>query len=699
MTLRFGRDTCGNLEIARSREWLATNGIGGYASGTVAGMLTRRYHGLLVAALEPPLGRMVLLNQLDEMVQYDRHFYPLYTNRWADGTVAPQGYRDLESFALDGTIPTWTFACADALLDKRIWMQSGENTTYIRYTLRRGSNPLILSCKAFANYRDFHSETYGGDWQMQIEAVERGVCVRAFPTATPFYLFAQAERLQPTTSKQPKVGVQLPKWTLNHTWYRNFDLAMERDRGLVDCEDRLHAATLEVMLNPGDSLTVVASTQAYPNLDGSAALETRHRYEQDLLTRWRNTPNLPTAKAPPWIEQLVLAADQFVVNRPLPNEPDGKTILAGYHWFGDWGRDTMISLPGLTLATGRPEIARIILRTFARYLDRGMLPNLFPDAGEAPLYNTADATLWYFEAIRAYYAATGDRTLLQELFPALVEIIDCHRRGTRYNIHLDPEDGLLYAGETGVQLTWMDAKIKNWVVTPRIGKPIEINALWYNALAIAGKFARLLGRSDRDFGQMAKRTARGFGRFWYSQGGYCYDVLDGPKGDDASLRPNQIFAVSLPTEDLLGTLPLLSPTQQRSVVKTVARSLLTSHGLRSLAPEDPQYQGIYSGNLRKRDGSYHQGTTWGWLLGPFVRAHLKVYNDRDRALEFLEPMARHLQNACVGNLSEIFDGNAPMTPRGAVAQAWTVAEVLCAWQACHEIEELGTEQARRRLRS
>ncbi len=381
----------------------------------------------------------------------------------------------------------------------------------------------------------------------------------------------------------------------------------------------------------------------------------------------------------------MLTADQFIVNRPTPQAPDGKTVIAGYPWFGDWGRDTMISLPGLTLATGRPEVACAILRTFAQYIDQGMLPNRFPDAGETPDYNTVDATLWYFEAVRAYYQATKDKQLVQDLFPVLAEVIDWHQRGTRYQIQADPSDGLLYAGEAGVQLTWMDAKVGDWVVTPRIGKPVEVNALWYNALGIMLQFANLLGKPDEDYRQMAKRVAVGFGRFWNPSVGYCYDVLDGPDGHDLSLRPNQILAVALPQETAATELPpLLSTLKQRAVLQVCGLHLLTSHGLRSLAPSHPHYKGHYGGGVVQRDGAYHQGTVWGWLLGPFVQAHWQVYGDRALCRSFLEPMSHQLQGDCLGTLSEIFDGNAPMHPRGAFAQAWTVAEVLRTWAIGYE---------------
>ncbi|MCW6050192.1 glycogen debranching protein, partial [Lyngbya sp. CCAP 1446/10] len=426
-------------------------------------------------------------------------------------------------------------------------------------------------------------------------------------------------------------------------------------------------------------------------LNGDAALETRRAGDRALLQKWSKV-----SESPDWINHLVLAADQFIVNRPQPQEPEGKTIIAGYPWFSDWGRDTTIALPGLTICTGRWDIARSILRTFGRYVDRGMLPNRFPDAGGAPEYNTADATLWYFEAIRAYYDCTGDDELLTELWPTLCEIVDWHVQGTRYNIRVDPDDGLVYAGETGVQLTWMDAKIGDWVVTPRIGKPIELSALWYNAVQAMASFARKLGKSHNEYQQLGDRTAAGFPRFWNDSTSYCYDVLDGPDGHDSSLRPNQIFAVSLPLDSIYphsanslsaGTrqetryIPLLTPIQQRAVVDGCAEGLLTSHGLRSLSPQHPQYRATYGGDQLQRDSAYHQGTAWGWLIGPFVLAHLHVYKDPAQAREFLAPMAHHIMASGVGSLGEIFEGDAPHSPRGCTAQAWTVAEVLRAWLA------------------
>jgi predicted glycogen debranching enzyme len=652
--LNWGREICGNLATAESREWLCTNGIGGYASGTVSGLLTRRYHGLLVAALKPPLGRTLLVAKLDETIDYDGQRLPLFANRWADGTVDPHGYREIERFRLEGTTPVWTYACADLLLEKRIWMEPGANTTYVQFRVLRARGPVRLELKALVNYRDYHFTTRGDGWYMRVEAVPAGLRVVAFEGAQSFVLLAEGAEVQPS-----------------HDWYRGFDLTVERERGLDSREDHLHAGTFRATLAPGATLTLVFSTETAPSLDGNAAWDRRQRYEEDLLARWRKAP--PVAKqAPGWIQQLVLAADQFVVRRPLAEGEDGMSVIAGYHWFGDWGRDTMISLPGLSISTGRPEVAKRILTTFARFVSQGMLPNRFPDAGEDPEYNTVDATLWYVEAVRAYHAATGDDALLRELFPVLEEIIRWHRKGTRYGIGEDPTDGLLRSGQPGVQLTWMDAKIGDWVVTPRTGKAVEINALWYNALRTMASFARRLDKPVESWKRLADRVQASFARFWSEGGGICYDVIDGPEGDEPTLRPNQIFAVSLPESPLI-------PERQRRVVDACARHLLTSFGLRSLAPGHPHYRGRYLGGPQERDAAYHQGPVWGWLLGPFALAHLKVYGDRDAARSFLEPMAHHLDDFGVGSIAEIFDGDPPFTPRGCIAQAWSVSETLRAW--------------------
>jgi predicted glycogen debranching enzyme len=656
--IEFGREVCGALEIGEQREWLVTNGIGGYASGTVTGNFTRRYHGLLLAALNPPVGRMQLVAYAQETARYDGTDYAMGTVRWAGGAVEPKGYLNIESFHLEGTVPVWRFAFADALLEKRIWMQQGENTTFVQYRLLRGSGPVLLECKVFVNYRDFHSNTHAGNWQMNVEAMKSGVKVTAFEGASPFFLLSNDAES-----------------AAKHEWYRNCFLPMEKLRGLDDREDHLLAAVFRVQLAPEQSATLVLTTNDRPDLNGAATLQKRVQQEKQLLAQWVEHDPQAAAQAPAWIPRLVLAADQFVVKRALPEEPDGRSIIAGYHWFGDWGRDTMIALPGLALTTGRPEIAKRILLAFARYVDGGMLPNNFPDAGGTPKYNTVDAALWFVEAVRQYVEATKDSETLSKLYPVLVQIIDAYAKGTRYQIHVDGADGLLYAGEGGVQLTWMDAKVGDWVVTPRIGKPVEINALWYNALKTMAEFAPRNGESAEPFRNMAAAVESGFARFWNVASGYCYDVIDAPGiGNDSSLRPNQIFAVSLPYTPL-------PKERQKAVVDICARHLLTSYGLRSLAPTEPAYHSRYEGGPRERDGAYHQGTVWGWLLGPFVLAHLRVYGDAKSAARFLEPLGKQIHSHGLGTLSEIFDADPPFTPRGCIAQAWTVGEVLRVWRA------------------
>jgi predicted glycogen debranching enzyme len=648
MILEFGRQICGNFQEASRREWLITNGIGGYAAGTIAGVRTRRYHGLLVGALKPPLGRTLLLSSLDERVEYLGQTCPLFTNQWGEKDVEPRGFHHLERFHLEGTTPVWTFAVGDALLEKRVWMEQGANTTYIRYRVLRGTEPLDLTLKAVVNQRDHHAVTRAGAWEMRVEPVPKGLRL-AVQEERPFYLLSRDARVDP-----------------REEWYEGYYLSLEDERGLDVLDDNFHAGDFHAVLSPGESITVVASTRADPALEGAKAFADRRAYERALLER------SPLKQAPLPIQRLTLAADQFLVRRPTPEAPDGTSVIAGYPWFADWGRDTMIALPGLTLATGRPEVARGILKTYAHYVDRGMLPNRFPERGETPEYNTVDATLWYFEALRAYRAWTGDADLIRELFPILAEIIAWHQRGTRYGIQVDPEDGLLSAGEAGLQLTWMDAKVDDWVVTPRVGKPVEINALWYNALRVMADFARDTGVEARLYQQEAERVRKSFERFWNSSVGYCYDVIDGSAGDDPALRPNQLFAVSLLHSPL-------NQEQAQAVVEACARHLLTSHGLRSLAPFEPGYEGHYGGGRRERDGSYHQGTVWGWLIGPFVLAHLRVYRDPAAARAYLAPLLRHLRAHGVGTISEIFDGDPPFLPRGTFAQAWSVAEVLRAW--------------------
>jgi glycogen debranching enzyme len=680
---------CRNAEVAARLEWLVTNGIGGFAGGTVAGCLTRRYHGLLIAALRPPLGRTLLLAKLDETARVGGEVFRLYSNWWAGGIEQPAGCRLLRRFDVALGVPTWTFEFAGCRLIKRVWMEQGHSTTYVQYELARSRRPIELCCRALVNHRDYHA-LIREDRRFDVAAVDHGLGVRA-GNGGDLYLRCRGGG-----------------WRADHTWYRDFELVIERERGFDYIDNHLCAGACTITLAPGDAFSIVASTEPDADLDGSAALKRRERLARDLLGDWRRASPTLAEKAPPPVRQLILAADQFVVERssrsqeierPRDQEIEhagqgagatapGKTIIAGYPWFTDWGRDTMISLPGLTLVTGRGDVAREILLTYARCVDHGMIPNRYPDEGETPDYNSVDATLWSFWAASHYVHATGDVGILDTLFPVLADIVEWFRRGTRHNIHI-ADDGLVYAGAPGVQLTWMDAKIDDYVVTPRIGKPVELSALWYDALLGMADFAAIMGKSPADYRTAARQTRVGFAKFWNDERSCCYDVIDGPDGHEAALRPNQIFAVSISADRAVrgngrGTAGksapvLLPPAKQRAVVDACERHLAAWFGLRTLAPDDLGYRGRYGGDYRERDSAYHQGTAWGWLLGPYVLAHHAVHGDAAAAKAMLEPMFGQLWQYGVGSLSEIFDGDEPNRPDGCIAQAWSVAETLRAW--------------------
>lgn len=651
--VRFGREICGTLEQAERREWWLANGRGSYAAGTLAGSLTRRYQGLLTATLAPPLGRSLVFAKADAtLIDGDRE-WPLFANRWTDGSVAPAGQVHIESFQLEGRMPVWRFALGDLLIEQRIWMQRGADWTHVAWCLVRGERALRLRVALLVNARDHHAVSEVGRIQPRLSL--QGAVLRV-DHAHWFDLQIRAQggsiRVEPV-------------------WIQGFDLPLERERGLEDRDNHLQVGHAFLALEPGDWCGVSAGVGELPLMDLRRAMAEHQAGEAQLIERARRA-NPAFVQAPDWVQQLVLAADSFLFARPLPQAPDGESAIAGYPWFGDWGRDTMIALPGLTLATGRHESARRILETFAPFVEGGMLPNMFPGTGAVPAYNTVDAALWYLEAWRAYVEASGDSAALTRVFPVLESIVRGYRDGTRYAIAMDPVDGLIRGGEPGVQLTWMDAKVGDWVVTPRIGKPVEINALWYNALVAMQGFAAGLGADPGPYARLAERAAAGFRRYVRSDGGGLLDVLDGPDGDDPSVRPNQILAVSL-------TASPLSREEQTQVVAACARQLLTSYGLRSLAPTDPGYRGRYLGGVRERDGAYHQGTVWGWLLGHFALAEYRVTGNARLARSRLEPMADHLRDAGLGSLSEIFDGDPPHTPRGAPLQGWSVACTLEAW--------------------
>ena len=657
--IRFGKEICTSLEAASQSEWLETNGIGGYASSTIIGLNTRCYHGLLVAALTPPVGRYVLLSKFEETLVIGEGAYELCTNRYP-GVIHPQGYHYLAEFRLD---PFSTFVYRingssgeELELEKTIFLVHGENTAVVEYQLRAWSglpnSAVMLELRPLLAFRDYHSLTRENAALNRMPTLE--TCLASFqpyPDLPVLYLSHSAQSVEPTGA-----------------WFRSFQYDAEHERGLDFTEDLFNPCVIS--FNLAEPARVIAALQP---IDIARAPDLRHRE----LAR-RAAIRAQSRSADPFVEQLTIASEQFLVNRG-----EHKSVIAGYHWFADWGRDTMISLAGLSTPNGRAATARDILRTFAQNVDHGMLPNRFPDAGETHEYNTVDATLWFFEAIRAYLARTSDLAFVRdELYGPLVDIIAWHVRGTRYNIQVDT-DGLLNSGEDGVQLTWMDAKVGNWVVTPRRGKPVEIQALWYNALcimeALAAQFGDELGR--KRYATHATLAKWSFNRlFWNEKLGCLYDVVNGSE-PDASIRPNQIFAVSLRHS-------MLAPERAQRVVAAVKEYLLTPYGLRTLAPSDPNYRGRYTGDQTSRDGAYHQGTVWPWLLGPFLTAYLKVNGHGVGAMRqaraWLEPLQAHLLGRGAGQINEVFEGDVPHRPVGCIAQAWSIAELL---RAC--VDDLG----------
>ena len=658
----------------RWKEWLVTNGLGGYASGTIAGTLTRRYHALLISALPIPFGRVVMFNHLSEQL------------RWGDGrlvsveavTETPDGReidatRYLDAFRLEDGLPVWTYDVEGVCIEKRVMMPYLQNTVHIRYTLL-SDVPVRLELRPFVAFRLHEAPV-------------------SHPVEAPYALQALGDRFEvaPGGGLPPLRlflhGAEKAFTVLPQTFER-MTYPLEQNRGYENSGDLWTPGYFRLTLSPNSPGTLVASTESWETLSALKPAElpgAEHRRRIRAYEAARKVPERSFAA------ELVLAADQFIITpagraeeaaRARAFGDEVRTVIAGYHWFTDWGRDTMISLEGLTLCTGRQREAGYILRTFGHYVHDGLLPNMFPEGTREGLYHTADATLWYFHAIHRYVETTGDRSTLRQLLPKLKSIFEHHIKGTHFGIGVDASDGLLRQGAPSYQLTWMDAKVDDWVVTPRRGKAVEINALWYNALCLLAEWLREEGDPMAvQVADAAEQTRQSFNsRFWYQEGGYLYDVIDGEQGDDSSCRPNQIFAISL-------DYPVLDRNHWVPVFDVVRQRLLTPLGLRSLAPGHRDYKAQYYGDLRARDAAYHQGTVWGWLVGPFVDAWLKVLpGDKAGARRCLDGFAAHLNEAGVGTLSEIFDAEDPFTARGCVAQAWTVAEVLRAWVITEESE-------------
>jgi predicted glycogen debranching enzyme len=658
-------------EAAVAREWLVTNGLGGFAAGTVAGVPTRRYHGLLVAALPTPLGRTLMLNHLSELFRLsDGTRFEIGGQERAGSGLEWPGAQHLAEFRLDSGLPVWRYELGATVVEKRVHMLNQQNTVHITYHLIHGG-PVRIKLRPALHVRPLEGSVHGAiDEPYTITAIEDRLELSTTRGYPPLRLKIYGRR----------ATFALDSGKLDDVHYR-----AEAQRGYADVGELWSPGYWSVDLTADTSTTLVASTEGWDTIGAlwpeQAAAAERERRERLLAAA------APAARSAVGAE-LVLAADQFVIT-PSGRREDAararaaggevRSIIAGYHWFTDWGRDTMISLDGLTCTTGRHVEASYILRTFGQYVRDGLIPNMFPDGSNEGLYHTADASLWFFHAIDRYLAATGDRATLAALMPKLTEIVQRHLEGTRYGIHVDPKDGLLVQGADGYQLTWMDAKCDGWVVTPRRGKAVEINALWYNALRLFEGWTRDAAGDEaaHPFAVHAQQCRLAFNeRFWYPDGGYLYDVVESTDlagMDDTACRPNQLLAISL-------THPVLDAARWAAVVAVAREKLLTPVGLRSLSPDHPDFKPTYHGDLRTRDAAYHQGTVWAWLIGPFIDAWLKVHpEDRAGARRFLDGFVPHLDEACVGSISEVFDAIEPYAPRGCVAQAWSVAEVLRCW--------------------
>jgi len=658
-------------ELLLTREWLVTNGLGGYASGTISGAITRRYHGLLTAALPVPFGRTVMWSPVLEVLRFgEGDTISLGAEERAGGQLDLHGADYLKEFRLENGLPVWIFEVRGLTIEKRLLMPHRQNTVYLTYQLTGDGPRPRLDLRPAFNFRHYEDP------------------VSPLPQ-TPYEFRAVANRyeVRDPEKKFPPLRMRLndcdcgflidPR-PISEVVYRT-----ELERGYDSAGELWSPGLFQVDFRNGDSATLVGSTEDWNIIE---VLTPQQAISAELDRRERLLDQADPAARNGVAAELVFAADQFVITpagraeeaaRAHAFGDEVRTVIAGYHWFTDWGRDTMISLEGLTITTGRTLEAGYILRTFAHYVWHGLIPNMFPDGQSAGLYHTADATLWFFHALNRYLWATNDRITLAMLLPTLGNIIEHHLAGTDFNIHVDPEDGLLCQGKEGYQLTWMDAKMGDWVVTPRRGKAVEINALWFNALSLYSRWLRETGdaaAADRYAGH-ARRAERSFNaRFWYDHGGYLYDVIDPPEGpDDHSNRPNQIFAISLDE-------PVLARERWESVLTVVERELLTPVGLRSLSPHHPEYKKNYHGDLKTRDAAYHQGTVWAWLIGPFLDAWMKIHpNEREKAHSFLKAFPAHLGEAGLGTISEVFDAEEPHIPRGCIAQAWSVAEVLRAW--------------------
>jgi predicted glycogen debranching enzyme len=659
-------------ELLLDREWLVTNGLGGYASGTVSGAVTRRYHGLLIAALPAPLGRVVMWNHVSEFLRFsDDDVVSLGAEERAGGRLDLKSADYLTEFRLEDGLPVWTYGVREVVVEKRVLIPHLQNTVHVSYRVISGAKPPRLELRPAFHFR--HHEAPVDD--------DLGAPYKLTAVDGRYEIAAARRKLPPLRMRLSgcESAFTIAPSKIPEVVYR-----IEKQRGYTYQGELWSPGFFRADLTEQNTATLIGSTEPWDIIDvlGPKDVLAAERERRARLLH----AAIPKARQD-FSAELVFAADQFVITpagrfeeaaRAHAAGDEVRTVIAGYHWFTDWGRDTMISLEGLSLIPGRWLEAGYVLRTFARYVRDGLIPNMFPDGAKEGKYHTADATLWFFHALNRYLERTKDRNTLESLLPILIDIADHHLRGTKFNIHIDPNDGLLVQGEKGYQLTWMDAKMGDWIVTPRRGKAVEINALWHNALRLLAGWLRETGddAAAKRYEEHAQRACVSFNeRFWFAEGGYLYDVVDvdGGSDNDSSLRPNQLLAISIDH-------PILDPERWKSVTDIVERKLLTPLGLRTLSPDDPEYKPIYAGDLRSRDGAYHQGAVWAWLIGPFIDAWLKVHPDeRATARKFLARFPQHLSEAGIGTVSEVFDAREPHNAGGCIAQAWSVAEVLRAW--------------------
>lgn len=669
-TIKFEGEAAQQADLLLTKEWLVTNGLSGYASGTIGGVATRRYHSLLIAALPAPLGRVNMFNHLSEMIQLpDGNLIQLGSDEPSENILNIPGAGYLIEFSLEWGMPVWRYNISGTTIEKRIVLPYMQNTVHVNYRIVDGHGPIRLELRPSFHFRPHEAPVnYKYVENYKLQALKDRYEIIVDDDAIP--------------SLKLKLFNREGALTIDGGLKREFYYRTEAERGYESGGSLYNPGYFRAILVKGQDATLAASTE---NWETILALSPEDALKSELERRKRLIAMAGKYSSHGIEAELVLAADQFIMTpagrvedaaRARASGDEVRSIIAGYHWFTDWGRDTMISLEGLTIATGRESEARWILRTFAHYIKDGLIPNMFPEGEKQGLYHTADATLWFFQALNQYIEASDDKVTLNLLLPKLVDVVEHHLKGTRFGIAVDEKDGLLKQGEEGYQLTWMDAKVDGWVVTPRRGKAVEINALWYNALMLLSNWLKdnsINGEesSYEKYFRHAEKAKESFNKkFWNDQLNYCFDIVEGENGNDDALRPNQIFAISLKH-------PILNENRWKPVIEITKEKLLTPVGLRSLAPGHPDYKPKYFGNLRARDAAYHQGTVWGWLIGHFIDAYLKVFpNDLDSAQHFIEGFNDHYDEACIGSISEIFDAEEPYTPRGCIAQAWSVAEVL-----------------------